>query len=316
MNKLRELKYTYLNYKVNRKYRKLDKCNLPFRFYNKKSEQCEWVNYKNFIDNTSRYDSNIFLLDALSDICKIGLTYHYNINNNKKDKNYQNHSHDFDSVLKDLYFYPESFNIPDEFKNNYSRQELNYINELQKFLLFIELKDFKNSKEYYSIEEKCKRLLAKDKINLIDKAEITYLSKKGQKINYQDMLDRCHNKKYAKYQDYGELTFPKEKIENITENGQDFLIYYSPFFKNEDDMYSTIGHKYLLKDENYNILASIEIIENKKMKFKDFNQTMAIGIKDFPKYKNDINKNYIELDKNFNDESFIVYEKIKMLEKF
>lgn len=316
MNKLKELKYKYLNYKVNRKYRKLDKCNLPFRFYNKKSEQCEWVNYKNFIDNTSRYDSNILLLDALSDICKIGLTYHYNINNNKKDKNYQNHSHDFNSVLKDLYFYPESFNIPDEFKNNYSRQELNYINELQKYLLFIELKDFKNSKEYYSIEEKCKKLLAKDKINLIDKAKITYLSKKGQKINYQDMLDRCHNKKYAKYQDYGQLIFPKEKIENIIDNGQDFLIHYSPFFKNDDDIYSTIGHKYLLKDENYNILACIEIIDNKKMKFKDLNKTMTNGIKDFQEYKNDIKKYYIELDKNFNDENFIVYEKIKMLEKF
>ena len=316
MNKLRELKYKYLKYKVNRKYRKLDKCNLPFRFYNKKQESYEWVNYMNFIDNTSGYDNNIYLLDAISNICRIGLTYHYNIENNKKDKDYPNHSHDFDSVLKDLYFYPESFNIPDEFKNNYSRQELNYINELQKYLLFIELKDFKNSKEYYLIEEKCKKLLAKDKINLIDKVKIAYLNKKGQKINYQDMLNRCHNKKYAKYQDYGELTFPKEKIENITENGQNFLIYYSPFFKNEDDMYSTIGHKYLLKDENYNILASIEIIDNKKMKFKDFNQTMATGIKDFPKYKNDIKKNYIELDKNFNDESLIIYEKIKVLEKF
>ena len=316
MNKLRELKYKYLKYKVNRKYRKLDKCNLPFRFYNKKSEQCEWVNYKNFIDNTSGYNSNILLLDALRDICRISLTYHYNIGNSKQDKDYQNHSHDFDNVLKDLYFYPESFNIPDEFKNNYSMQELNYINELQKFLLFIELKDFKNSKEYYSIEEKCKKLLAKDKINLIDKAKITYLSKKGQKINYQDMLDRCHNKKYAKYQDYGQLIFPKEKIENIIENGQDFLVHYSPFFKNDDEIYSTIGHKYLLKDENYNILASIEIIDNKKMKFKDLNKTMTNGIKDFQEYKNDIKKHYIELDKNFNDESFIVYEKIKMLEKF
>ena len=52
------------------------------------------------------------------------------------------------------------------------------------------------------------------------------------------------------------------------------------------------------------------------MKFKDLNKTMTNGIKDFQEYKNDIKKHYIELDKNFNDESFIVYEKIKMLEKF
>ncbi len=303
------------NFKINRKYRKLDKCNLPFEFYDKNKEKYEWVNYIKYIDNTMTYNRNKYLIDAIETICKVGITYNYNINNNCNNKNYQSHCHNFDSVLKELYFYPESFNIPDEFKEDYSKQELNFIEEIQKYLLFIKLKDFQYSKEYKLIEEKVTKIFSQEKINLIDKIKIAYLNIKSQKILYKNKLARCHNERQAKYQNYDHLILSKEKIKNIINNHQKFLIRYSPYFKNTKT-FSSIGKKYLLKDENYNILASIEIMENQIIKFKDFKQAMAKEVKDFQNYKKALKKNYIALDKSFNDESLIVYEKIKVLEKY
>lgn len=316
MNKPKKLKREYINFKINKRYHKLSKCNLPFGFYNKRKDKFEWVNYVKYHDNTTGYNNNTYLMDALSDICKVDLTYHYNIKNKSTDQNYQSHSHDFDSVLKELYLYPESFSIPNEYKNNYSTQELNLINEMQKYLLFIELKDFQNSKEYNLIEKKCEKIFAKEKMNLIDKIKIAYLSKRSQKINYQNRLVRCHNKRQEKYQDYGHLIFSKEKIENIINNQQDFLIHYSPFLKNDNDYSSTIGNKYLIKDEDFNILGSIEIIENKIIKFKNLEQILDKKVNNLQSYKNEVKQNAMKLDENFNDESLIIFEKIKMLEKF
>lgn len=308
---LRKLKWKYETYKINRRYRILNKCNLPFGFYDKRKEKYEWVSYIRRFDNTSGYENNTLLMDALENICKVGLTYHYTINNDKNRENYQSHSHNFDGVLNELYNYPESFYIPKEYKDNYSKQELNFIEEMQKYLLFIGLKDWKNSERFNLTAQKLEKILSKEKIFLKDKIKIAYLDKKAQKINYSDKLIRCHNERQAKYQNYSHLIMTKEKIEDILENRQNFLIYYLPFLNN-DKNYSTIKNKYLLKDEAYNILGSIEVIDNKIIKFKDFEKTIGKSMKNFSNYKKDLKKLY----KDFNEDNLIIYEKIKVLEKF
>lgn len=67
--------------------------------------------------------------------------YHFSINN----KNI--HEHDFETVLKSLYFYPESFEITNENKNEYSKQELEFIEDIRKTLLEMGFKDCKKNNE-------------------------------------------------------------------------------------------------------------------------------------------------------------------------
>ena len=66
-------------------------------------------------------------------------TYHFSVNNKNT------HEHDFETVLKNLYFYPESFEIADE--NEYSKQELEFIEDIRKMLLEMGFKDCKKNNE-------------------------------------------------------------------------------------------------------------------------------------------------------------------------
>lgn len=52
-----------------------------------------------------------------------------------------NHAHSFESVVSHLYDSPESFSISKEEEEYYSKQELQYLRRIQKYLLFIEMKD-------------------------------------------------------------------------------------------------------------------------------------------------------------------------------
>lgn len=116
------------------------------------------------------------LYNALSEVISYSLYFSFNIG--KK----HSHEHEFDDVIKNLYLYPESFNLNDEDKKCYSSEELKYLEHLQKFLLFIGRKDsnkitanlcnnerarlFKNTRKLYFSDEKCKVLLKGKSINL------------------------------------------------------------------------------------------------------------------------------------------------------
>lgn len=56
------------------------------------------------------------------------------------------HSHYFEDVVKDLYNFPESFNISKEEEKYYSEQQLKYLRRVKKYLLFIGLKDIDSIK--------------------------------------------------------------------------------------------------------------------------------------------------------------------------
>lgn len=134
------------------------------------------------------------LYNALSEVINYSLYFSFNIG--KKHC----HEHEFDYVIKNLYLYPESFNLNDLDKKCYSNDELRYLNHLQKFLLFIGRKDsnkitdnlcnnerarlFKNTRKLYFSDEKCKELLNRKNIylNLYSNKEnldIILLNKEG-----------------------------------------------------------------------------------------------------------------------------------------
>jgi len=85
-----------------------------------RKNSANWVSYNNI---AKRYNIDRDLIDAIGDIANTGVTYHYQIkaygrNNNEEKFKYQeiiSHAHAFDRVIRELYDYPESFNIPKEF---------------------------------------------------------------------------------------------------------------------------------------------------------------------------------------------------------
>lgn len=62
------------------------------------------------------------------DFAKSGLIYCYTHKN--ADPEYGSHAHDFDSVLWNAYRYPFSFKIEDQYKEQYSKQELDLIDKV------------------------------------------------------------------------------------------------------------------------------------------------------------------------------------------
>lgn len=133
-----------------KRYEKFKKNNLPTPFFDDERQTFEYVYYSNHIfnKNSQKYpEVNHMLTDALADIAHTGLYYSFNckeiFNTDDGDEITvgHNHAHSFDEVVRFLYDFPESFSIPKEDEKFYSEQELHYLRRVQKYLLFIGLKD-------------------------------------------------------------------------------------------------------------------------------------------------------------------------------
>ena len=121
-----------------------------YPFFDDERQTFEYVYYSNHIfnKNSQKYlEVNPVLTDALVDIAYTGLYYSFNckeiFNTDDGDEIIvgHNHAHSFDEVVRFLYDFPESFSIPREDEKFYSEQELHYLRRVQKYLLFIGLKD-------------------------------------------------------------------------------------------------------------------------------------------------------------------------------
>lgn len=129
------------------KYRKYRKTNNPFIIKNKKiglkvqKQICFFENYES----------------AMNDFSKQTLIYHYQTSESKEKDTYFKET-DFNSVIRSLYYFPESFEVPNDAKNEYSIQELNYLDRLKQELLKSGLKDIYSNNEE-NLEEYKKRNL-------------------------------------------------------------------------------------------------------------------------------------------------------------
>lgn len=130
MNIITKINNKLYKFKDNKKYRKFKNCSIPYPFYDKKRNTFEWVKYSK--DDKIFY-KKISLLDAFEDNIRYGVIYHYKaklpIRENNKYHLTTCHCHQFDEVIKALYDYPESFEIPNDYLEEYSKQELEYLNQ-------------------------------------------------------------------------------------------------------------------------------------------------------------------------------------------
>ena len=136
INKIAKLKYI--------KYRKT---NNPFISKNKKIG----LKVQNQICFFENYES------AMDDFSNQTLIYHYQTSESKEKDTYFKET-DFNSVIRSLYYFPESFEVPNDAKNEYSIQQLNYLDRLKQELLRSGLKDIYSNNEE-NLEEYKKRNL-------------------------------------------------------------------------------------------------------------------------------------------------------------
>lgn len=141
-----------------KRYEKFKDCNLPVPFWDEERQVREFVYYdKNYYSNNTddsrNYIVNHNLSYALEDIAMTSLYYSFNCgaHQTNEDGTFKfvvghNHAHSLEEVVERLYEYPESFSIPPEDEEHYTKRELRYLKDIQNYLLSIGLKDMDEPK--------------------------------------------------------------------------------------------------------------------------------------------------------------------------
>ena len=292
--------------KTKPKYRGIKKCSLPVSY--NESDTFKWV--FNDDNNTIEYNE---IYEAFSHLIKTSLEYNYEItykhydalNNSLKSETITMHSHNFNDVIETLYYYPESFNIPEEFQNNFSKQELVFLKRTQNYLLLIGLKDKTDSKEMINLQRKYKKELDSKK----------YL-KEERKLERKEILERANNKKVRNYHEV-EYFIASDNILNAILNKEKN----TRIFREYSYSTSRIKERYFILDNDYNYKALVEITDENIIPLKDLKVSVKEyrlnGAKSLAEYKEKL-FNYFKEDtiEEFTEDSLISVATFKIIEKY
>lgn len=141
-----------------KRYEKFKGNSLPTPVWDEERKVLEYVYYDNSVmeskenefDTGVRVDTNI--VASLGDIAYTNLFYTFTSKFFTKEKEGdefkesigQTHTHSFEEVVRNMYDFPESFRITKDDIEWYSRQQLEYLRRVQKYLLFLGLKDIES----------------------------------------------------------------------------------------------------------------------------------------------------------------------------
>lgn len=243
-------------------YKEFSKNNLPERFWDNKRDTIEYVYYE---DNKPQVFSNLY--NALERITWAGFYYPFTCKyitsklvNDKYEREVvvdHTHVHDFDDVVKYLYYSPESFKIAPDEEEFYSKQELKYLHQVQKYLLFIGLKD----------------------------VETVHIP-----------VARYRNKLQKKFAKVSMHRYETDTIKQIVDGKRNFVItkYYGGF-REENKTYAPKEYQALVYDENgdYKLLVEYthteikpyeEVKEYCNEEFKDDEKVILLYLKILEKY--------------------------------
>ena len=218
-----------------KKYDKFKDNNLPTSFWDEERQTKEYVYF-----NDNKLIINPSLFEALGDIALSGCYYSFtsgymtgNINEGLRYEVGHNHAHSFEEVVLWLYDYPESFSISKDEEQYYSKQELEYLRDVKKYLLFIGMKDCKKTKR---------------------------------------PINRYKNKKQEKYKDYL-IKRCSDKVKDKILNGElNFFFYHTtqPDYYKDHREFAKNERISLLRDEEGNFFAMIEFTHQEKTTYKEF----------------------------------------------
>ena len=211
-----------------KRYDKFQRNNLPTPFWDDERQTLEYVYFykgKSFLNNGESKNElvvNTSLVDALGGITCTGFYYSFtdkHFTTKMENGNFvwksvigHNHAHSFEEVVQALYRSPESFNIAKDEEKYYSKQELSYLRRVQKYLLFIGMKDLEDGKV---------------------------------------SISRYRNKNHAKYEDARIYQWNDETINNIISGKIDFLTMdWHPEYKGNIRIYKPKEHRALIVDKD------------------------------------------------------------------
>lgn len=235
-----------------KQYDKFRSNNLPTSYWNEQRQTLEYVYWdanESYYRSIVKHKKEVFpsnlcvertLTEALGNIAFTGFYYsfqskYFSIERNNEEleekiKFGHKHAHSFEEVVHSLYDFPESFQIPKEDEEFYSKQELAYLRRVQKYLLFIGLKD-----------------LEKRKPSVL----------------------RYRNKNQQKYSNVMIHSFSNDSIEAFLHKERNFFIteYYSGC--KEYESYSSGERRILITDLEDNFKLFIECISREVKSFAD-----------------------------------------------
>lgn len=252
-----------------KRYEKFSKNNLPTPFWDEERQTLEYVyfvdkKYYNHEELVHELEVSPNLIDALADISKTGLYYSFTdkhlISYYDKDNNLiiktelgHSHAHSFEEVVKALYYSPESFKVSKEEEIYYSKQELEYLSKVQRYLLFIGLKDVEN----YKIPVSRYR----------NKKQRKYQNAFIRKLNHDDLEQIINNnRKYLIskwYPEYKPINKSKKDKSLIIDEDNNFIMFIE-YTKEEIKEYREIKDIYQsneYKDTDKVIVSYIKILE-------------------------------------------------------
>ena len=167
----------------------------------------------------------------------------------------------------------------------------------------------KKTDELYDKQKKSKTIINKIMYNRSERLL--------KKIREREELARCENSNVLKYADYRYIHINSKKVLQAMLNEViDYRI-----FRN---CYSKVSKKYFLLDNEENYYGVIEFFEEEKIKFKDIKESKVNyktqGYKNFKKYQKKLYNDFLEdsqwYKEEFNEDSFVLYAKFKVVEKF
>lgn len=310
------LKNKYYRYREKKIYGKFKNCTLPYPFHDDKRWTFEWVWYDK---NSGYYNTWVQLSDALP---KSGLIYHYEAKmidlKTGKNELISEHAHSFDEVLRAMYEYPESFNILDKDKCEYSEQELELIKENQNYFKLIGLKDYQRSEEIGKLNAEYQRIDEKKHKNLKDLYFLFTYQRKFDKEREKENLIRYNNCNHQKYSEAYTRHWDNDVIEAAFSGKKKTVIRRKYSFNS-----SMVGMKYLLVDEDLEFRGLIEFVKEEIFKFDELNESMVYvpkRYKNFAEYKKALKKDYEEDGKIYNEkfdrDSEMICGYFKVIEKF
>ncbi len=290
------------------KYNKFKKCSLPISITN--DDTAIWL-----FNNGEVISQRNEIYEAFSEIIKENLTYHIEVvlKDYDEEKNVLKSEskiiccHNFNTVIESLYTYPESFNIPSKYLEDYAKAEILFLNKLQGYLKLIGLKDYTDSQEIMAYKkEHLNRKKNKKYYKILDDLEAKQIFK------------RVNNKKVYKYQDVDYFKASDKMLEAILKGEKQTRI-----FRKYGYLNSVKGNKYFVLDKDNNYRALIEIEKEEIMPFKDLKVSLKDykigGYKSLKEYKESLytyfNDNNNE-EEVFNEDSLIIVAYFKVKEKY
>jgi len=236
-----------------KRYDKFKNNNMPTPFWDDERQILEYVRYDSELDYLNKslkdigfdkrlhVDNNIVI--ALGNLANASFYYPYTcgyityVNENSKIDDFkvtvsQNHAHYFDEVVRDLYNFPESFTILKEEECYYSAQQLNYLRRVQKYLLFLGVKDLDSRKPG---------------------------------------VKRYRNAKQRKYGTANVLSYEDKTIEDFLSGKRNFIVIIPHDIEIYDDYedYSNQNRKELIADKEDNIKMFIEYTHGEIKQYSD-----------------------------------------------